>query len=407
MRMETRPDLLDRLREDPGAGAVFEVLAAFSGVHAVGGGVRDALRGETPQDLDFAVEGDAPKLAAAVAHRLGGEVEEHDRFGTARVRAGGHAYDFATTRAELYAHPGALPEVRGATLQEDLRRRDFTVNAIALAVGAPQPGRLTAHPQALGDLDDACLRVLHDESFADDPTRLFRLARYAARLGFEPEPHTVQLARAAIDSGVLDTVSGPRLGQELRLAAGETDPVAVLVGLDELGLLERMHTGLGFDPAFAARALAALPAEGRRELVVLAATLRDLPAADAARLLERLGAGRDETRVALALTSRLPEVAERLARVERPSEIDSLLEGHTPEEAALIAALGPEEPVRRWLSQLRHVRLEINGADLRAAGVPEGREIGAGLAAARAAALDRALLKREEQLAAALGIISR
>jgi tRNA nucleotidyltransferase (CCA-adding enzyme) len=401
--VDDRPDLLERLRAGDAAAAVLDAAARHEGVHVVGGAVRDALLGGAPRDLDFAVEGDAGAVAAAVARELAGEVTEHDRFGTARVTAGGRAYDFARTRSETYLHSGALPDVAPARLEDDLGRRDFTVNAFAVSVGPPQPGRLAAAPHAGEDLQAGRLRVLHDESFRDDPTRLFRLARYAARLGFAAEARTAALARAAITDGAVFTISGPRVGQELRLAAREADPVAAFAELEEMGL-RTVDRESGFDAAWAARAVGLLPDDHRRDRVVLAASARDLDSEHAEAVAARFGLDRDETRLVVAVTRRLPDLAARLAGVERPSAIDALLAGSTPEEAALIGALGPEVPVRRWLGELRDARLEIAGDDLRAAGAPEGPGIGAGLAGARAGLLDGELSTREDQLAAALRI---
>src|SRR5919202_1011633 len=150
---------------------------------------------------------DAVYAVGRAADRLGGRVTVHDRFGTATVEADEATFDLASARRERYPEPGMLPEVElGATLAEDLARRDFTVNAIALHLA---DGELTFHPGAREDLDARRLRVLHDASFRDDPTRLLRLARYAARLGFEVEPHTDALVAAAIAAGALETVTGP------------------------------------------------------------------------------------------------------------------------------------------------------------------------------------------------------
>src|SRR5579884_1495548 len=145
--------LLDRLRHQPG-------------VYLVGGAVRDLLLGGHPTDLDLVVEGDPAPVAAA----LGGRSVVHDRFGTSTVATGGFSYDIARSRRETYAHPGALPDVSPAPLAEDLLRRDFRVNAIALALAGAAPGELNAAPHALEDLRARRLRVLHDQSFIDDPT---------------------------------------------------------------------------------------------------------------------------------------------------------------------------------------------------------------------------------------------
>ena len=188
-------------------------------------------------------------------------------------------YDIARARRETYAHPGALPDVAPAPLAEDLERRDFTVNAIALALAGDRAGELTSVPPALEDLDARRLRVLHDQSFIDDPTRLLRLVRYATRLGFEIEPHTRALADRAIAGGALRTVSGPRVGAELRLLAREPDPVRALAGLGELGLDGAIHPGFGLEDAdLARRALALLPDGGRRDRIALAVAAREVPA---------------------------------------------------------------------------------------------------------------------------------
>jgi tRNA nucleotidyltransferase (CCA-adding enzyme) len=398
-----RLDLLERLRSEQRARSVLDAAAEHPGVHVVGGAVRDALLGGVAQDLDFVVDGRAEPVAAAVAERLGGDLLEHDRFGTAQVTVDGRSYDFATARSERYERPGALPTVvPAAGVEEDLLRRDFTVNALALAVGPPVPGHLLGAARALEDLDAGRLRVLHDASFRDDPTRLLRLARYSARLGFEVERHTAALARLAIEGGALGNVAGPRIGNELRLAAREGDPLPVFERLAGLGVLAAVHPAMGFEAELARRAVRALPADGRLDLVLLAVATLDVPAGEAAPLLDRLGFDRQEIRPALALVGRLPEVARTIAVAARPSELDAALAGSTPEEAALVAALGAEEPVGRWLGELRHIELEIDGEDVREAGVPEGPAIGKGLAAARAGRLDGELMTREAQLAAAL-----
>jgi tRNA nucleotidyltransferase (CCA-adding enzyme) len=222
-------DLLEQMARAPGARTVLDALGGAPGVHVVGGAVRDALLGVTPHELDIVVEGDAVPVARQAAERLGGDVVVHDRFGTATVRSGPATFDVVSARTESYAAPGALPDVRpGATIEQDLARRDFTVNAIALRVA---DGALAEWPGAQDDLRAGVLRVLHERSFEDDPTRLLRIARYAARLGFEPDPATDALAAAA----TVDTVSGARLGSELRLLLREPQP-AGLLALERHGL---------------------------------------------------------------------------------------------------------------------------------------------------------------------------
>jgi tRNA nucleotidyltransferase (CCA-adding enzyme) len=365
-------------------------------VHLAGGAVRDLLLGGAPFDLDLLVEGDA----AALARSLGGSVTVHDRFGTSTVLLDGYEYDIARARRETYARPGALPDVEPAPLAEDLERRDFTVNAMAIAL---DDGELRTVPGALQDLEARRLRVLHDRSFIDDPTRLFRLVRYASRLGFEFEPHTRSLATQAIEGGALQTVSGPRIGAELRLLAREDDPVKALFALRELGLDRAVHAGFGLgDEALAGRALELLPPDARRDRLALAVAARGVPAAELPALLDGLAFEAADRDVILAAATRADALAAELEGARAPSAIADAVAGAPPELVALAGALGPERQAREWLERLRHVRLSIDGRDLLAAGVPQGPAIGRALRAALAAKLDHRAYGREQELAEAL-----
>jgi tRNA nucleotidyltransferase (CCA-adding enzyme) len=362
-------------------------LAAFGpgdDVHLVGGAVRDLLLGRTPREVDLVVEGDVDAAAA----RLGGAaVTAHDRFGTARVLFADCEIDLARARRETYLRPGALPDVEPASLDEDLRRRDVTVNAIALSLD----GAVRAVPGALEDLDAGVLRVLHDRSFVDDPTRLWRVARYAARLGFEVEPRTRALAGAADPS----TVSGDRLGAELRLALREPDPPAALRAARDLNprLLPE-----GFDPGprGLGEALALLPPDGRPDLLTLAAATAGMDARALLAWLDDMGFPASE-RDTVAAASRFSTGAP-LRAARTPAEIARAACG-APVEAV---ALAGGENARRWLDDLRHVRLEIGGDDLLAAGVPQGPEIGARLRRALDRKLDGEVAGRDAELRAAL-----
>lgn len=394
--------LFDQVRALPAAKALLARLGEPEGVYLVGGAVRDLLLGGEPVDLDLVVESDPAEIGA----RLGGAVRLHDRFGTSTVKVDGFTYDIARARRETYPRPGALPEVAPATLEEDLVRRDFTVNAAAIALGGSRKGQLTAAPSALEDLRAHRLRVLHEGSFVDDPTRLLRLVRYASRLRFAIEPRTLELARAAVDVRALRTVSGSRIGTELRLLALEPDPVAALERLGELELDVAIHPGLRLDdPALARRALELLPSDARPDTLALAIAARGVPAGELAAMLAALAFQATQRDAIIAAATRAEEVASSLARATRPSEIAVALGGSGPELVAIAGALGPAdaaEAAEQWLSSLRHVRLEIDGDELLAAGIPTGPAVGRGLRAALAAKLDGRASGREAELAEAL-----
>ncbi len=383
-------DLLAALRALPCGARLLRAAAGRPGAHLVGGAVRDLLLGRVPGELDVVVEGPPDALAAA----LGGAAVAHDRFGTATVQDGPCRVDLARSRAESYPRPGALPVVRPAGLDDDLLRRDVTVNALALDLA---DGTLRGVPHAREDLEAGLLRVLHDRSFLDDPTRLWRVARYGARLGFAVEPHTAALAREAVRDGALDTVSGERLGKELRLALAEPDPVAALAAAAGLGLAP----WLDVDAGRIGRALALLPAGGRADVAVLAAGAR--AGADAAGELRRLGLPGEWVR-AVGAAQRLRARAGELGGA-RPSAVARALERAPVEAAAAAGAEGPEAEVRRFLERDRHVRLHVGGDDLVAAGVPQGPEVGRRLRAVRERVLDGEVPPgRDDELRAALAL---
>jgi tRNA nucleotidyltransferase (CCA-adding enzyme) len=437
-------EVLRRLRAQPGGRELLELAEGREDMELVGGAVRDLLLGRAPRELDVVVADDAPGLARALAARLGAEATVHERFGTASVERGAARLDFATRRAESYSAPGALPEVRAGTPAEDLLRRDFTVNAIALALDGANPGELRAAPDALEDLRAGSLRVLHERSFLDDPTRLLRLCRYRVRLGFAVEARTEELARAAVKEDALRTVSGARLGAELRLALSEAQAVDVLEAMRALGLLEAVHPRLRHEPQLLRRALALLPPDGSPQALLLAGLVLPLvvradgqPEAEARALLDRLEFSQASRDRALAAATAVPRLLGELTHCQRPSQLYALVAGVPLEGVALAGALaGAGTPAtgaadtavvtgaadadadvvtgvadadavtsaaERWLNELRHVHLEISGADLLAAGVPQGPEIGRRLEAALRARLDGELATgREAELRAAL-----
>lgn len=348
----------------PELAAVHDV-AGGKPVYLVGGAVRDLLLGQGRTDIDLVVEGDATALAT----RLGGEVVEHERFATAKAHLGEHEVDIATARAESYPHPGALPEVEPtAGIAADLARRDFTINAMAIPLR--RESELIDPHRGRKDLEAGLLRVLHGRSFEDDPTRALRAARYAARFGFELEPETAELLRKAD----LSTVSADRRDAELLRLAGETEAVRGFVLLAEWGLVDLRENGVEL--------------AGR-----VAGLLAESPWVEMAR--------RDRA-VLAAVLGRWGE-AEKLAAAHPggPSEAVRLARGASPIELVLARAMGAEW-LDRYAQEWRDVKLQIDGDDLIAAGVPQGPQIGRGLAEALRRKLDGELSGRDEELAVAL-----
>lgn len=378
------------LRRSAVARPLVDATGPDDDVWVVGGAVRDLLLGVTPRELDVVVTAPVDGLA----QRLAPVVARHERFGTVEVEPSpGVRYDIARARRERYAAPGALPDVTPVdAIEVDLERRDVTINAMALRV---RDGAFVAYPGAQQDLVTRTLRVLHPQSFEDDPTRVWRAARYAARLGGTVEPETAGWAADA-DPG---TISGARHGAELRLALGEPDPAAVLTTVRRLNP-RFLPEGFDPDPDGVAAALALLPRGGRRDLVRLAASCAGVSLPVLLPWLE-----------ALELTT-----AERtiVGAGSRPSTLAPLRTARTPAEIQRAAAGAPDEVValaggpnaERWFTTIRHVHLEITGHDLRAAGVPAGPELGRRLQRALDAKLNGELEPsvpvRQAELAAAL-----
>lgn len=331
-------------------------LSAEPGVWVVGGAVRDVLLGHVPAEIDLVVEGDA----VALARGLGERATVHEPFGTASAMG----VDIASARRETYPRPGALPLVEtGVTIEEDLARRDFSVNAMAVRLS---DGTFREWPGAHDDLEAGLLRVLHPRSFEDDPTRVLRMARYAARLGFRPAADTPP-------AGDVWTVGGARLGAELRRLAAEPQPAG-------FEWLERLGVRLFDDVSHVGEAVARLDSP----VVALAAT----------------GISR-ETLDALAFPA---SEREAILRAQAPWVRDALEREdwvrvrYASREAVAVA--GPDEPARRWLDELSALRLSITGDDLIAAGL-EGPAVGEALERAWAS-LYAGARTRGEQLSAAL-----
>ena len=380
-------------------------------VHAVGGFVRDLLLGGAAPDVDLVVEGDGIAFARRLGEEIGGTVLVHGSFGTASIE-GGRApagagadgaplgrVDVASTRRERYARAGALPDVSPTGLLEDLRRRDFSVNAMAMALAPDRFGHLIDPLGGQRDIRARRLRALRPLAFVEDPTRIFRAARYAARLGLRPDAPT----RAAIGLAVIRpsyvALSGQRLWREIELAAAEPrarQAFEHLVRWRVVTLLRvsNVSTGHLADADRLGRwARAAGVAVDPAELFMLA-LLAGSSVTAVARCLDRLGLS-GEPRASLEAGAMAGPVARRLAAPRlRPSAVDDVLRP-VPPTAALSAWLRGSARARRriewYLATGRAVQPRLSGADLLALGMPRGPQVGRVLAQLRRRRLDGAV----------------
>jgi tRNA nucleotidyltransferase (CCA-adding enzyme) len=410
------PALLALLRE-----ASRTARALGYSLYVVGGFVRDLLLNQPNLDLDLVVEGDAIALAKALEQKLGGRVHGHARFGTAKwiikdmkdekgelkesrlasVIAHLSSLDFSTARMEFYAHPSALPEVETSSIKQDLRRRDFTINALAICLDPARYGQLLDPYGGEQDLQRGLIRVLHNLSFIEDPTRILRAVRFEQRFGFKLEPRTAQLIGNAFD--MIPRVSGERLRHELTLIFEESEPEKAMARLNELGLLRAIFPPLEFTEWHAAKFRAARESNGKPEPLTFFGLLGyRLAPSVAAEFALRLKLSNVARETLLQLVALREEVAASLsAETLAPSAIYRLLEAYS--EAALrIFAIAADAAVIRarvelYLTRLRKVQPELTGADLKRMGLAPGPVYRDILMRLRDARLDGRLSSRAEE----------
>jgi tRNA nucleotidyltransferase (CCA-adding enzyme) len=345
-------------------------------VYLVGGPLRDVLLGRPAADIDLAVEGDSIRFGKALARELGGTFKSYRQFGTGTVSLRGQRrvehVDVARTRTETYASSAALPRVRRAGIVADLSRRDFTINAMAWRLGQPQAA--SRQPQAdelidpfngREDLRRGVIRVLHDRSFEDDPTRVFRAVRFAGRFKFLIEPATRALMNRAIREGRLKRLSGKRVMTELALVAREENPGAILAALDRLGI---------FSSVFGQRLGAGCHANIAR---IPGPELRLLYLLSCAKRVAGMPLTREQS-ADLASLKAFSSLRMRLARVTRPSQVCQVLKGQTRNalqiQATLLsgASAGTRAKIVEYLDNYSHVKSRLTGQDLLALGIEPG-----------------------------------
>ncbi len=413
-----RPSLANELARLDDLAPVFEAVAAigehYEGVYLVGGTVRDILLGEPSFDVDIAVEGDGIAFARELAHALGGRCHPHRKFGTAVVLYGdGRRVDVVTARTEFYDAPAALPAVERATIKDDLFRRDFTINAMAVSLRGDDFGRLVDPFGGRRDLAARTLRVLHNLSFIDDPTRIFRAIRYENRYGVRMDEHTLQLARRCIEMGLVGDLSSARLRDELEALLEEGEIRHSILRLGELGADKAIHPRLAADEE-AVRLLERARALTERYRVDvpgwrlgLTVIARGLPPDEVYGWLDRLKVRRRDADKIAAAVAVAPMIVERLTaeRLE-PAQVVDLAEPYAPDAPLFALALADLPPLHEYFRRLRDVRLAIGGGDLARLGVGESPRVGEILAELRRRKLNGELRDgREAELEAARELI--
>jgi tRNA nucleotidyltransferase (CCA-adding enzyme) len=361
----------------------------------VGGTVRDLILNREALDVDITIEGDAIALAREVATTTRAKLAKTTEFGTATLKTGALRLDLVTARAETYTRPGALPNVTPSTIDADLRRRDFTINAIAVELTDPGRGEIIDPTSGEADLQAGVIRVLHDRSVQDDATRIIRAVRYATRLDFRIEESTLDLI--ARDLSFIDKISGTRLRQEMARVFAEGHPDRAIIKLRDLGVLRAIHPALNPDD----RQLAAFQSiRGIDAAVAWALLAFSMNESDIPNLIRRLALTRKQSDSVRAMPA-LRNAATQLTQDLRPSDVAKLLSPF-PGPALLAYSLAGEPAVahhiRDYLDRTRTVRPILRGDDIVELGVPRGPEVASVLTQLRAARLDGEVTTCEDEV---------
>ena len=361
--------------------------------YLVGGIVRDIALGYPDTDLDIVVEGDAGRVARRLADTIGASFKKPTEFGTCKVESETFGLiDFATARREIYSHPGALPQVEQSGITEDLVRRDFTINAMAICLNPDAYGRLLDPCGGLPDLVKGRLRVMHERSFIDDPTRILRGVRFAARYGLRFERRTARLLRDCLDAGAMESISGKRAYRELRLICAEASALRGLRMLETHGIL-RSTLGSAQNSSRRAvvwrklpRAIEAIEHLAGSDFAAgwlcwFAPLCAGVSSSRAERLASHLNLPRDVREVCLWVSRDSRRVAARLTSLGRqhPYRVTAILKPVPPEGLVYLYAISPA-PVRDlislYLKTWRHVVPSVTGGEIASMGIGEGPLVG-------------------------------
>ena len=380
------------------------------GLYLVGGVVRDLLLGQTNLDLDLVVEGNAIELAQHLAEINQGEITTHPRFNTAKLQWDKWSVDLATARSETYAKPGALPTITPSSLNNDLFRRDFTINAMAIELNPSRYGELIDRYGGRDDLEHKLIRILHEKSFIDDATRIWRGLRYEQRLNFQLEPTTLKLLKR--DIPMLDTISGDRIRYELECILQEERPEKVLRRAEELGVLPKLS------PSLKGNGWLAEKFEQARQIsfpnpppigLYLAILVYPLTNQETEPLISflRLPKSLAQTlRDTISLKTKLPSLANPELS---PSSIYRLLHGYSL-QAVTANSLACDFPVARqhmqlFLNKLRYVKSALTGNDLQKMGIAPGPKMKEILQCLHEARLDGKVTTKRDEVELVKGVV--
>jgi len=384
-------------------------------VYLVGGMVRDLLLGYPNLDLDIVVEGEGIEFAQMLADLLKGRVRSHRKFGTAVViLPTGRRIDVATARTEFYEYPAALPTVEVSSIRQDLYRRDFTINAMAVTLTGEHFGEMLDYFGGLRDLERRHVRILHNLSFVEDPTRIFRAVRFEQRYGFQMERQTEMLARRAVEMEIVGKLTNARVRDELIYIFSEPNPLPfkAVQRLQDLGALKTLHPNLEVSEAMRERfnqlqlhmEEACRLVEGRCKVWIppMAAMLAELPLSETEKWCHLMRFKRVDC---LPLIQCVIDIKGTIDKISSgglpPSGIVGLLDQLRGESLVYLYVMGGpgvRESVTQYIMEWRRIEPEISGKDLEEMGLPPSPAYTKVLNKVRADVLDGKVKGREEEL---------
>jgi tRNA nucleotidyltransferase (CCA-adding enzyme) len=403
----------------------------------VGGCVRDIILGSKTQDIDIVLEGNAIEFGAFLAERLKGTLVAHKKFGTAAVyvdwprgvkrpplAANKLKIDLATARKERYERPAALPTVEFSTLKDDLSRRDFSVNAMAISLNVNTFGQLIDFFNGFVDLREKRVRILHERSFIDDPTRIFRAVRFEQRFGFRIDPFTERLIAGAVKEKMFKRTENQRIREELILVLREKKALSALKRMDELHELKFIHKKIRMTAGMEASIKACYEAylwynkryPRRRPvdlyIMYLMTLIERLTVSDLALLSEKFVFTRSDRIRLFSYKAGARNVSKTVSRPGhmKPSEVYVLLEPLSYEEILVIMTKAHDrgkKRIRNFMKELNGTKIKLKGDDLRAMGMKEGPGYKAVLSEVLRAKLDGIVRTKNDEMALARRIIDR
>ena len=369
--------------------------------YLVGGAVRDIILGKTPKDLDFVVDKKAENISSEIALELNGEVLSNSEFGTSKLSIKKSIYDIANARSETYAHPGALPKVTRNSIDKDLWRRDFSINSVAIQLTQDEDWQILDPTDGLADISHGTIRVLHDKSFVDDPTRIFRAVKYSIRFGFSIDEKTGKLIGNCIKSNYINKISGNRILSEVSQILEEDHFKASIQLLSSLGILSSIHRKLKIGDALLdnLNQLNNITKEDKSTLLTL--LFSDINSEDIDEICQRLDVNPKKVQILHDIQT-IKQNTKSLSKTKIiNSELMMLLDKLDVESISSIQLISKNESLRKnlsnFLDKLRFIKPKIAAKEIISLGIAPGPQIGNLLADIRFAVADGILKTATEE----------